>query len=59
MAALWRPEGQRARAWAVWAVTVALLAVTLVVALFFFRQSLARDCGFCDDAASSVSNAPA
>jgi hypothetical protein len=37
--------------------TLALLAVTLVLALFLLRNTLRSDCGFCD-AASSVSNAP-
>ena len=38
--------------------TLAVLALTLVVALFFLRNTLSRDCGLCDDAASSVSQAP-
>jgi hypothetical protein len=38
--------------------TLAFLAVTLVLALFLLRYTLGSGCGFCDDAASSVSNAP-
>ena len=36
-----------------------LLVVTLlVVAFFFLGHTLRSECGFCDDASSSVSNAP-
>jgi hypothetical protein len=45
-------------AWPFVFATLAVLAPTLVVALFFFRNTLRRDCGLCDDAASSVSQAP-
>ena len=38
--------------------TLALLAVTLFLALFLLRNTLRSECGLCDDAASSVSNAP-
>jgi hypothetical protein len=39
--------------------TFALLALTVsFLALLLLRNTLASDCGLCDDAASSVSNAP-
>jgi hypothetical protein len=38
---------------------LALLALTIIVpALLLLFLTLGSDCGFCDDAASSVSNAP-
>ena len=40
--------------------TCAVLAATLLAGAFLLRQTgpLEKDCGLCDDAASSVSQAP-
>lgn len=38
--------------------TLAVLALTLVVAPFLFRNALGRDCGLCDDDASSRAPGP-
>ena len=57
MAALWRPWESGAADRGFVGFTLAVLALTLVVAFFSLRNTLDRPCGLCG-AASSVSYEP-